>query len=138
MVYQEDIKINTKGFSDIINITDYIKSIVSKSGISTGMVNIFGIGSTNTISIIEYEPALIADVQELLEKLVPSTMRSRHSETWGDDNGFSHMRATILGCETNAPVTEGQIYLGIWQQIILIDHDNRSRSRNIRVTVIGE
>lgn len=138
MVYAEDIKLSTKGFSDIHNITDQVRSIVKKSGVETGMVNVFGIGSTNSVSVIEYEPALVEDVREILDKIIPSTMRSRHSETWGDDNGFSHMRGTLFSCELTAPVSNGDVLLGTWQQICYIDHDNRNRSRQIRVTVVGE
>ncbi len=137
-VYKDTITIRTKGFSDILDITSEVQSIVRKSHIQNGIVHIFGIGSTNTVSIIEFEPALVQDVQDILDTLVPSSMRSRHSETWGDDNGFSHMRATLLGCDMTAPVDDGKVLLGTWQQIVYIDHDNRPRSRSIRVTVIGE
>lgn len=138
MVFKEDLKVNTEGFSDIINITSMVQEAVSRSGIMEGIVNIFSIGSTQTITVIEYEPALVQDVKEILENLIPQSMKSRHSETWGDDNGFSHMRGTLLGCETTAPVTEGNVLLGTWQQIVLIDHDNRNRNRQVRVTIVGE
>ncbi|MBN2433790.1 MAG: YjbQ family protein [Spirochaetes bacterium] len=138
MVYSEEINLTTRGFSDIQNITDQISSIVSRSKINNGLVNVFAIGSTCTITVVEYEPALIQDVQDILEKLIPSSIRSHHSETWGDDNGFSHMRATLFGCETTAPVFEGRVLLGTWQQIIVIDHDNNPRTRRVRVTIVGD
>ncbi|MDA3899976.1 MAG: secondary thiamine-phosphate synthase enzyme YjbQ [Spirochaetes bacterium] len=138
MVYFEEISLQTVGFSDIHDLTGQISAIIKRSGVSNGLVNVFGIGSTNTITIVEYEPALVEDVKDILEKLVPSSMRSRHSETWGDDNGFSHMRATLFGCEVTAPIENGSVVLGTWQQIIVIDHDNSSRTRRVRVTVMGE
>jgi secondary thiamine-phosphate synthase enzyme len=138
MVFGEYFSIQTKGFSDIKDITDEVQNIVGKSKIKNGLVNIFAVGSTASITTIEYEPALVEDVREHLEKFIPSTMRTRHSKTWGDDNGFSHMRATFMGPGLTVPVSKGSVVLGTWQQIVVIDHDNRPRSRKIFVQVMGE
>ena len=128
----------TRGNSDILDITDKVAAVVSRSAIKNGLVTIFVVGSTASVSTIEYEPALVQDVKDQLEKIVPSTLQSRHSQTWGDDNGFSHIRATLMGPGLTAPVSQGSIVLGTWQQIVLIDHDNRGRSREIFVQVMGE
>ncbi len=138
MVYGESFTIQSGGFSDIKNITDQVRRAVSKSGLKNGLVNVFVIGSTASISTIEYEPALVEDVKEQLENLIPRTLPSRHSQTWGDDNGFSHIRATLMGPGLTAPVAGGAVLLGTWQQIVVIDHDNRPRSRKIFVQVMGE
>ncbi len=138
MVYGQDISIQTKGYSDIKDITGEVQKIVKKSGIQNGLVNIFAVGSTASITTIEYEPALVEDMKEQLEKIFPSNMQSRHSQTWGDDNGFSHMRATFMGPGLTAPVADSSIELGTWQQIVVIDHDNRPRTRKIFVQVMGE
>ncbi|MQY77501.1 MAG: YjbQ family protein [Spirochaeta sp.] len=138
MVYGESISLATKGFSDIKNITGEVRKIVHSSGIKNGMVNICVIGSTASISTIEFEPALVEDVREKLEVLVSSSMHSRHSETWGDDNGFSHIRATLMGPSITLPVAAQDIILGTWQQVVIIDHDNRARSRKIFIQVMGE
>lgn len=138
MVYGESISIATKGFSDIKNITGEVQEIVHSSGIKKGLVNICVIGSTASISTIEFEPALVEDVREKLEVLVSSQAHSRHSETWGDDNGFSHIRATLMGPSITLPVADQYIILGTWQQIVVIDHDNRPRSRKIFIQVMGE
>ncbi len=138
MVFGEYFSIQTKGYSDIKDISDEVQNIVLKSKITNGLVNIFVVGSTASITTIEYEPALVEDMKEQLEKFVPITMHSRHSQTWGDDNGFSHIRATFMGPGLTAPVSDGNIVLGTWQQIVLIDHDNRPRSRKIFVQVMGE
>ena len=138
MVYGESISLATKGFSDIKNITGEVQEIVHSSGIKNGLVNICVIGSTASISTIEFEPALVEDVREKLEVLVSSQEHSRHSETWGDDNGFSHIRATLMGPSITLPVAEKDIVLGTWQQIVVIDHDNRARSRKIFIQVMGE
>lgn len=138
MVYGSEISLNTKGFSDIHDITEKVSEIVEESMIRDGLVNICVIGSTASVSTIEYEPALVADVKEQLEKLVPHTMHSRHSQTWGDDNGFSHIRATFMGPGITVPLSKGKPVLGTWQQIVVIDHDNRPRTRKVFVQIIGE
>ncbi|MCF7741009.1 MAG: secondary thiamine-phosphate synthase enzyme YjbQ [Candidatus Marinimicrobia bacterium] len=138
MVYGQQIQFQTKGFSDIKNITDQVKDVVMSSEIDNGIVSISVIGSTASITTIEYEPNLVKDMQEQLEKLWPVKMGTRHGRTWGDDNGFSHLRASFLGASESFPVKDGKVILGTWQQIIVIDHDNSSRSRNVYVQVVGE
>ncbi|GBE37841.1 MAG TPA: YjbQ family protein [Nitrospirae bacterium] len=138
MVFGEEFSIKTKGFSDIIDITEEVQDIVSKSRVKNGVVNVFAVGSTASITTIEHEPALVEDMKEQLEKFAPHTMHSRHSQTWGDDNGFSHIRATFMGPGLTAPISNSSVVLGTWQQIVVIDHDNRPRSRKIFVQVIGE
>ena len=138
MVHGEQISLSTKGFSDIHDLTSRVEQIVANSGIKKGIVCVFAVGSTASVSTIEYEPALSEDFRDQLEKFAPHTMRTRHSETWGDDNGFSHIRATFMGPGLTVPVQDGALVLGTWQQIVLIDHDNRPRSRKVFVQVIGE
>ena len=138
MVFGEKILRTTKGFSDIHNITPDVEAIIARSGVREGVVCVFAIGSTASISTIEFEPALVEDVKNQLERLAPSSMHTRHGETWGDDNGFSHIRATLMGPGITVPLTKGGMVLGTWQQIVVIDHDNRPRSREIQVQVVGE
>jgi secondary thiamine-phosphate synthase enzyme len=138
MVFGEQFSISTKGHSDITDITERVRRIVSQSSVRSGIVTVFVVGSTASVSTIEFEPALVEDVRTMLEKIVPSDVESRHSQTWGDDNGFSHMRATLMGPGLTAPISEGKIVLGTWQQIVVIDHDNRGRQREIFVQVMGE
>ncbi len=138
MVFGKQITIETKGFSDIKDITGEVKEVVAKSKIRNGLVNVFAAGSTASITTIEHEPALNEDMRDKLEEFAPHTMRSRHSETWGDDNGFSHIRATFMGPGMTAPISDGSVVLGTWQQIVVIDHDNRPRSRKIFIQVMGE
>lgn len=138
MVFGKQIALETKGFSDIKDITGEVRDIVEASKIKNGLVHIFAVGSTASVTTIEYEPALVEDMRDQLESFASSTMHSRHSQTWGDDNGFSHIRATFMGPGMTAPVSEGTVVLGTWQQIVVIDHDNRPRSRKIFVQVMGE
>ena len=127
----------TQGFSDVVDITPDVESIIKESKINDGVATVFVVGSTASISTIEFEPALAEDMKEQLNEIVPSTLRSRHSETWGDDNGFSHIRATLMGPGITVPFQSERLVLGTWQQIVVIDHDNRPRSRKIFVQVIG-
>jgi secondary thiamine-phosphate synthase enzyme len=138
MVYGEQITVSTQGFSDILDITDRVAEVVQKLPIKNGLVNIFVTGSTASVSTIEFEPALVEDFRDQLEKLAPHTMSTRHGDTWGDDNGFSHIRATFLGPSLTVPISDGELLLGTWQQIVVIDHDNRARSRKLFVQVMGE
>ena len=138
MVFGKAINIPMKGFSDIRDITGEVEDIINKSKINNGIATVFATGSTASISTIEYEPALVEDVRERLDALVPHSLRSRHSETWGDDNGFSHIRATLMGPGITVPFVNGKLELGTWQQIVVIDHDNRGRSRRVFVQVMVE
>ncbi|MDD5622659.1 MAG: secondary thiamine-phosphate synthase enzyme YjbQ [Actinomycetota bacterium] len=138
MVFGKKITLSTKGFSDIKDITGEVEGIVMQSGIKNGLVNVFIVGSTASVSTIEYEPALVEDMRQQLEEFIPASKNTRHSQTWGDDNGFSHLRATFMGPGICLPLSDGQLVLGTWQQIIVIDHDNRPRSRDVFIQVMGE
>jgi secondary thiamine-phosphate synthase enzyme len=133
----KDIYLNTEGFSDIHNVTPKVQSIVRESGVDEGFCHIFAVGSTASVSTMEFEPALVKDIKEKLEDFASETMRSHHSETWGDDNGFSHIRATFMGPGITVPVRNGKCILGTWQQIVVLDHDNRPRKRHVVVQVVG-
>jgi secondary thiamine-phosphate synthase enzyme len=137
MVFGKDFSVQTRGFSDVVDITPDVESIIQESKINDGVATVFVVGSTASISTIEFEPALAEDMKEQLNEIVPSTLRSRHSETWGDDNGFSHIRATLMGPGITVPFQSKRLVLGTWQQIVVIDHDNRPRSRKIFVQAIG-
>jgi secondary thiamine-phosphate synthase enzyme len=128
----------TAGFCDIVNLTAKISEHIERSKIHQGLVSVFVSGSTAALTTIEYEPGLIEDLKEFVEKLIPSNRRYRHDDRWGDDNGFSHLRASLFGPSVNIPVENGRPLLGTWQQVILLDFDNRPRTREITVQLIGE
>jgi len=138
MVCGEKITLQTRGFSDTHDITDRVQEIVNQSACQQGIVTVSAIGSTASVTTIEYEPALVQDMKELLEKFASRQMHSHHSQTWGDDNGFSHLRASFMGPSLTIPFDSGRLVLGTWQQIVVIDHDNRPRQRQVFVQVIGE
>ena len=131
------IKLETSGNCDIVDISSRVSGIVEKSGIRSGIVSVLAKGSTAAITTTEFESNLNGDLKELFEKLVPSGLDYRHHNTWQDDNGHSHLRASIVGCSETFPFSEGRLMTGTWQQIILIDFDTSSRSREVIVSVIG-
>jgi len=129
--------ISTKGFNDIIDITDKISEIVKNSEVKDGVCLISSPGSTIGITTIEAEPNLLADFKEFLEKLVPSNRPYKHDETWGEANAPSHIRSALIKPFLAVPVENGELVLGTWQQIVLIDFDNRPREREILVKVMS-
>ena len=139
------MKIETKNFStetngrnQIIDITSNVHKILNESGLQEGNVLVFVPGSTAGITTIEYEPGLLQDYPNFFEKIIPSGMVYHHDETWHDGNGYSHVRAALQGASFTVPFSGGRLLLGTWQQIVLIDFDNRSRNRNVIVQLTGE
>jgi secondary thiamine-phosphate synthase enzyme len=128
----------TQGFCDVIDITAKVQEQVKKGKVKKGLATLFVSGSTAALTTIEYEPGLVQDLKEMLDKLVPSSRRYHHDDRWGDDNGFSHLRASLFGPSLQIPIAEGRLALGTWQQIILVDFDNRRREREITVQLLGE
>jgi len=137
MLFSDTIEINTKGFSDTIDITDKVKTIVEMSRIDNGLVTVFCNGSTGTVTTIEYESGVINDLQRVLEKIAPSNVPYEHDKRWGDGNGFSHVRAALMKPSLSIPLTDKKLSLGTWQQIVFIDFDNRARHRTIVVQIMG-
>ncbi len=139
MVQTEYIEISTKGNTQILDITSDVQNAVSKSKITSGAVVVLNIGSTAAITTTEAEPGLVNyDIKSLFEKIAPENGHYEHEKTWHDDNGHSHVRATLLGPSLTVPFTDGQLLLGTWQQIILVDFDTRGRKRKIVCQIIGE
>ncbi len=138
MVKTEEIKFQTGGPGDIIDMTAEIQKAVKKSGITSGIVTVFAPGSTIGITTIEYEPGLIRDVPELMEKLVPSDRSYHHDDTWHDGNGFSHLRSAMIGSDITVPFVGGKLTLGTWQQVVFLEFDNRARSRHVILQIMGE
>jgi len=139
MVETVKLKVGTKGNCDIVNITEEVRAAIRGSGVISGTVTLFNVGSTAGITTTEYEPGLVNyDLKAVFEKIAPKGMRYEHEETWHDDNGHSHVRATLLGPSMSVPIVEGEMTLGTWQQIILIDFDTRARTRTVICQIVGE
>ena len=139
MVTTEQIQIRTRGNNHVINITDEVGQAVAGSGISDGVVTVFNVGSTAGITTTEFEPGLANhDLEAAFERLAPAQGRYEHEETWHDDNGHSHVRASLLGPSLSVPLVNNRLTLGTWQQIILVDFDTRGRTRTVICQIVGE
>jgi len=137
-VYYDEINVKTKGEVDIIDITGEIQNIVSKSKLKDGIACIFVKGSTGTITTIEYEPGLMQDLPRALQKIAPKGEHYDHHETWHDDNGHSHVRASLMGPSITVPIKNGKLLHGTWQQIVFVELDTNHRDRNLIVQIVGE
>ena len=139
MVKTETIKVKTKGNCDVVNITERVSEVVAQSDMREGTVTVFNVGSTAGITTTEYEPGLVNyDIETAFEKIAPEHARYEHEETWHDDNGHAHVRASLLGPSLSVPVVDGRLTLGTWQQIILVDFDTRPRTRTVLCQIVGE
>ncbi len=135
-VINEKFTVRTKGNTDIVDITGLVKNSVYQHGLTSAVVYVYAAGSTVGVTNIEYEPGLIKDLPEILEKIAPSDREYHHDEMWHDGNGYSHLRASIVGNNTMVPLVDGALQLGQWQQIVLIDFDNKPRTRNVWVQIV--
>ncbi|MBA7682636.1 hypothetical protein ES703_90988 [subsurface metagenome] len=138
MVITKRISLQSKGHCDIIDITPQVGQQVAEAGINDGTVTLFVTGSTAGISTIEFESGLLADFQSMWERVIPKGITYNHDRAWGEGNGYSHVRASLLGTSLVIPFNDKRLALGTWQQIVLVDFDNRPRSRQVILQVMGE
>ncbi|MCS6924204.1 MAG: secondary thiamine-phosphate synthase enzyme YjbQ [Fimbriimonadales bacterium] len=138
MVYSGRFTVATQGNDEMHDITGRVEQVILESGIVNGIATVFVVGSTAGITTIEYEPGLAEDMKTALERVAPRHAPYAHEARWHDDNGHSHIRASLIGPSVTVPVVGGRMTLGAWQQIVLIDFDTRPRNRTIHVQVIGE
>lgn len=137
-IITETIVLSTKGHTDIVDVTPRVGELLSRSGLKEGRLTVFVPGSTAGVTTIEYEPGLLKDLPEALERIAPTGAAYQHDATWGDGNGSAHVRAAMVGGSLTVPFTEGRMILGTWQQIVVMDFDNRPRERRIVVQLMGE
>jgi secondary thiamine-phosphate synthase enzyme len=137
-VVTKTVKVSSGHGTEIIDVTGEVQKIVAGSGLKEGTATVFVSGSTASVSTIEFEPNLVKDMKAALERLAPSDIKYKHTETWGDDNGKSHVRATFMGPSAVIPFKDGKLLLGTWQNLVVLDFDVPARSREIIVTLIGE
>lgn len=138
MVHSGEIVCETAGFGDVVNVTEALAGVVEESGIGVGIVCIANPGSTAGLTTVEFEPGAVADLKAALERIAPQGGRYEHDDTWGDGNGFAHLRSALIGASVCLPVAGGRPVLGTWQQVVLCDFDNRPRTRRLVVTIVGE
>ena len=134
-IINEKFSISTRGNTDIIDITDNVKNLVYRHSLTNAIVHVYVAGSTVSITNIEFEPGLLVDLPEALEKIAPVDVEYHHDEMWHDGNGYAHIRASIVGNSTMVPIIEGALQLGQWQQIVLVDFDNKPRQRTVYVII---
>lgn len=135
-VINEKFSVHTKGNTDIIDITQKVKQAVYSHSLQNALVNVYVAGSTVSITNIEYEPGLLVDLPEALEKIAPVDKEYHHDAMWHDGNGYAHIRASIVGNSTMVPLIDGALQLGQWQQIVLIDFDNKARTRTVYLQIL--
>jgi secondary thiamine-phosphate synthase enzyme len=133
-----DFHLTTKGFGDIIDVTEQVQDLVKKSALADGTATVFIPGSTAGVTTVEYESGLIADLKAALDRWVPTDVAYAHDARWGDGNGFSHVRSSLMKASLTVPFSKSQLMVGTWQQIVVVDFDNRSRKRRVIVQVMGE
>ena len=138
MVVSKKISLSTKGECDMVDITPQVEQQLAEAGISNGTVTIFVAGSTAGVTTIEFEPGLTSDFQGMWQRIVPKNIPYAHDRRWGDGNGYSHVRASLLGASLVIPFTDKRLTLGTWQQVIVVDFDNRPRSRQVIMQIMGE
>lgn len=138
MISTSKISLQSQGDCDIIDITSQVEKQVEEAGIEDGVVTLFVAGSTAGITTIEYEPGLVSDFKSVWERIAPRGIPYGHDQRWGDGNGYSHVRASLLGASLGIPFSNKRLSLGTWQQIVVVDFDNRPRSRQVVVQIMGE
>lgn len=137
-IVTDSIQVSTRGDCHIVDLTDKVSAVIAKHGFVEGQALVFVSGSTAGVTTVEHEPGLLKDLPELFERLAPRGARYHHEETWHDGNGHSHVRASLLGPSITIPFSGGKLLLGTWQQVILIDFDNRPRRREVVVQIAGK
>lgn len=135
-IINEKFTINTEGFTDIIDITKNVQNSVYRHSLQDAHVTVYVAGSTVSVTTMEFEPGLLVDLPEVLDKLAPSGAEYHHDDTWHDGNGYAHVRASIIGNSITIPLINGALQLGTWQQVVLMDFDNKARTRTVFVQIL--
>lgn len=138
MTHQATLTIRTTGHGHMHDLTQEVEALVAGAGVTTGIVNVFNVGSTGAVGMIEFEPGLIGDLPQVLDRLIPPSRDLGHEQAWHDGNGHSHLQASLLGPSLSVPIREGEMIRGTWQQIFHLDCDVKSRTRSVIVTIVGE
>ena len=138
MVYQREISVQTSGHGEMHDLTVEVADIISQSKLKAGVAHVFNVGSTGAIGTIEFEPGLLDDLPNVLDRLLPPDRNYGHEQAWHDGNGHSHLQATMLGPALTVPFQNGRLVLGTWQQIFHLECDVKPRRRTVFVTVMGE
>jgi secondary thiamine-phosphate synthase enzyme len=130
-----ELHFSTRGFNDIVDITPQVRDACDRKKVNDGVAHLFVVGSTAALSTIEYEPGAVQDLKDALERIAPMSADYRHNQAWHDGNGYAHLRAALMKPALSIPIVSGELALGTWQQVILIDFDNRPRQRTVHVQI---
>jgi len=137
-VVTNELYVASKGENDVIDLTEDVRKAVRESGAGTGVVTVFVSGSTAAVTTMEFEPGLVKDFPEMLERVSPKGREYEHQKTWNDGNGHSHVKASLVGPSLTVPFVKGDLAVGAWQQVVLVELDIRPRRRKIVVQIVGE
>jgi secondary thiamine-phosphate synthase enzyme len=137
-ILSKEINFSTKGTDDILDITQKIRESLIAVKLTRGIVTVFVQGSTASVTTIEYEPGLLKDLPEFYEKIIPRNKVYAHDATWGDANGYAHIRSSLQGPSITIPFEDGELMLGTWQQVVFLEFDNRPRKRKVILQFIGQ
>jgi len=132
------ITLKTSARDEVIDVTEKVREIVSKSKIREGLACVFVVGSTAAVTTVEHEPGLVKDMKDAMDRLYPKSIDYEHHRRWGDGNGHSHIRAALTGPSLTVPIVDGNLVLGTWQQIVILEFDNKPRTREITVQIVGD
>ena len=138
VVKNGSISIKTAARDEVIDVTDKVEELVRASRVKNGLACVFVVGSTAAVTTVEHDPGLVSDMRDAMDRLYPKDVDYEHHQRWGDGNGHSHIRASFVGPSLTVPVVDGQLQLGTWQQIVFMEFDNKPRTRELSVQVIGE
>lgn len=138
MVITKKLSFQSRGHCDVLNITPDVVQSLNETGLQNGIITVFISGSTAGITTIEYEPGVVDDLKRMWERTVPTDIPYDHDQRWGDGNGYSHVRASLLGASLVVPFSSGRLSLGTWQQVVAVDFDNRPRSREVILQIMGD
>jgi len=138
VIESRTIQVSTQGNGDVNDITGAVSQLLSQSSVRDGVVTLFCPSATSALTTIEYESGCVQDLQRLFDEIIPQNKEYAHNAKWGDGNGHSHVRAALLGPSLTIPFVDSQLTLGMWQQIIFVDFDNRSRNRELVAQIMGE
>jgi secondary thiamine-phosphate synthase enzyme len=138
MIHTIETELQSRGHCDVKDVTSALQEALAKTGLREGQAMVFVAGSTAGVTTVEFEPGLVKDLGEFFQKIIPEGPDYHHHDTWGDDNGSSHIRAALLKPSLTIPFSSGHLLLGTWQQVVVIDFDTRSRRRKVIFQLIGE
>ena len=136
--FAHSFQLETRGFTDVHDVTEEVEGAIRRSGLAEGIAAVSVPGSTAGVTTIEYEPGAVSDLKEAIARLAPEEGGYAHDARWGDGNGFSHVRAALLGPGISLPFRGSELLTGAWQQVVLVDFDNRPRQRRVEVQLVGE